>query len=157
VPEAVPNQEDYFGFERVERFIFPDGVTYIEYKAMNEGAKARYQSKTVRPIVIEKGGSASTRIDPAGQRHELIIASVTRWNLTRGGKAVHFSERMLRDWLSLANPVLVENLEKAIRKVNPWLNDDLTVEAIDAEIESLQELRREVVEREQGEGSSATK
>jgi hypothetical protein len=155
--QAHSQQVDYFGFERTEKFVLPDGISYIEIKAMNEGAKARYQRDTTRPIVIEKGGNASTRIDPAATRHALIEHSVVGWNLTRGGKPFGFSPRFLRDFLETADPKIVEDLELAIRKLNPWLNDDLTVEEIDKEIDRLKELREAARERELGEGSSAAK
>ncbi len=155
--QAQRAQADYFGYGETGRFIFPDGVTWIEFKSMNEGAKARYQRDTTRPILIEKGGNASTRVDPAGQRHALIEASVTDWNLTRNGKAFAFSHRFLKEFLESTDPKLVEDLELAIRKINPWLNDDMTVADIDVEIDRLRELRQEVQERELGEAGSADK
>ena len=57
----------------------------------------------------------------------------------------------LEKWLSVADPRLVEDLEKACRKLNPWLLADMSVEDIDREIESLKEMREEAAKREAGE------
>lgn len=151
-------QQDYFGFQHIEQYVLPDGISYFELQAMNEGQKSKFQKVTQRDMILEKGsGNARFRIDPAVERHELIIASVTGWNLRRGEQAMMFSERNLKEFLQLANPKIVEGLELAIRKLNPWLLADATVEEIDKQIEELQELRVIAVEREAGEELSSSK
>jgi hypothetical protein len=96
------------------------------------------------------------------ERHELIKASVVGWNLTRNGQPLPQPDPddprakgsvQLNDFLQLADPVIVEGLEKAIRKANPWLLQDMKVEDIDKQIEDLQEMRKIAVEREAGEAS----
>ena len=155
VQQAAPM--DYFGFQANERFTLPDGQQYIEFSIMNEGAKARFQKLTTRDLIVQRGGDARMKMDPAQERHELIRSSVTGWNLYRGGQPIPYSERNLKDFLELANPVLVEDLEKAIRKANPWLLAEMKVEDIDREIENLQEMRKVAEERERGEGSSSSR
>jgi len=151
-------QQDYFGFQQLEQYYLPDGVSYFELQAMNEGQKSKFQKVTQRDMILEKGsGNARFRIDPAVERHELIIASVTGWNLKRGGDSMMFSDRNLKEFLQVANPKIVEGLELAIRKLNPWLLADATVEEIDKQIEELQELRIIAVEREAGEERSSSK
>jgi hypothetical protein len=150
--DDLPAQEDYFGFSETHRFYFPDKVTFIEFKSMNEGDKAKFQKMTQKDLVLERqSGNARMKVDPATERHELIRTCVVDWNLTRGGAPVKFSDVQLRDFLKLANPKLVEDLEKEIRKHNPWLLQDMTVEDIDREIENLREMRKVAEERERGE------
>lgn len=152
----TPAQADYFGFQEFETFTFPDGQSWIQFQKLNEGLRARFQKSSSRDLVLERGsGNARMKVDPAADRHALIIASCTDWNLKRQGQPVLFSERNLKEFLTLANPVVVEDLEKAIRKANPWLMGEMTVEDIDKEIENLQELRAELVEREAGKLSSS--
>lgn len=147
-------QKDYFGFERVEKFIFPDGVSYIEFKPMNEGQKKNFQDKTSKDVVLERrSGNARMSVMAGTERHELIKASACGWNLTRGGNPVPFNSVNLGDFLTLADPRLVEDLEKAIRKANPWLLQDMKPEDIRKEIENLEEMYEEAVKREQGEAS----
>jgi len=162
--QSTPAQADYFGFASTERFLLPDGVSFIEYRIMNEGKKAQFQKMTSRDLVIEgKTGNARTRMDPAQERHELIRQSVIGWNLKRRRSAngpledVPFNNSTLGQFLQDANPKLVEDLELAIRKSNPWLLNELTVEQIDAQMDELRELREAAVERERGEASSASK
>jgi hypothetical protein len=152
------SQVDYFGFSETEKWYLPDGISYFELAAMNEGKKAKFQKGTQRDMVLEKGsGNARFKIDPAVERHQLIMASVTGWNLTRNGVPVPFGERAIRDFLELANPSIVEKLELAIRKLNPWLLADMTVEEIDKQIDELKELRIVAEEREAGEASSSSR
>ena len=87
------------------------------------------------------------------ERHELIKACVVGWNLTRGGQPVPFNQVNLNDFLTLTDPTIVEGLEKAIRKANPWLLGEMSVADIDKEISNLQEMREVAAKREAGEAS----
>jgi len=154
IPQQV--QHDYFGFTHTEKFYFPDGITYFEIQKMNEGQKSKFQKSTQRDLTLEKGsGNAKFSMDPARERHELIKSSVISWNLTRGGQPIPFDARgrAIQDFLDLGDPQIVEDIELFIRKLNPWLLNDLTVEEIDKQIQELQELRVTVEEKERGESS----
>jgi hypothetical protein len=150
-PAEATRFEDYWSFAQSERYTLPDGHQWIEFNIMNEGQKASYQKMINRDIKIErKSGNASIRSDIADERHSLIRASVIGWNMRRGTEYVAFSRQMLDNWLNVANPRIVEALEFAIRKANPWLQGDMSLEDIDEEIQRLQELRIETEKREQG-------
>jgi hypothetical protein len=145
-------QQDYFGFSSTTRFTFPDGLTFVELKSMNEGEKAEYQRRTQRDLVVERqSGNARVKVDPASERHALLETCIVDWNLLKQGAPFPYSVRNLREWLRVANPRIVEDIEKDIRKANPWLLADMTVEDIDKEIENLQEMRKVAEERERGE------
>jgi hypothetical protein len=148
---------DYFGFQATETFTFPDGRQFIEFSIMNEGQKAKFQKMTSRDLIIQRNQDARMKMDPAQERHELIKSSVVGWNLYRGGNPVPFTKQNLNDFLELANPRLIEDLEKAIRKANPWLLSEMKPEDIKREIENLQEMLEVAEERERGEGSSSSK
>ena len=153
-PEAsfeAPAQYDYFGFAKDDKFYFPDGVTWMQFNVMNEGAKTKFQKQTQKDLVLERqSGNARMKVDPGIERHEIIRQSVTNWNLVRGAQKtpVPYSDRALKDFLELSDPKLVEDIEKAIRKANPWLLGEMTVKDIDREIESLQEMRAVAEKRE---------
>lgn len=147
-------QADYFGFGSSEKYVLPDGVSYIEFTRMNEGKKKFFQDKTSKDLVLERqSGNARMSVLQGSERHELIKACVTGWNLTRGGHPVPFTAPNLNDFLTLADPLVVEGLEKEIRKANPWLLAEMTVADIDREIENLTEMRKVAEERERGEAS----
>jgi len=150
---------DYFGFGRDETFVLPDGKQHIFFKVMNEGQRAYFQKKTSKDIKFNRAsGDAAIKADQAEERHELIHSSVTGWDLRRRGpqgwEIVPFSSgganSALAQWLKVADPKIVDDLELAIRRANPWMQADMTVEEIDKEIERLQDLRKEVEARELG-------
>lgn len=160
VPEQAPQrvQQDYFGFGGEEQFFFPDGVTFITFKVMNEGQRAKYQKLTSRDFIMDqKRQEARVPMNPAEERHALLKSSIVGWNLVRRGNPVPFNERSLLDFLIDADPRLVDKIETAIRKANPWLLNELSVKDIDDQIEQLQEQRVVALEREAGEGSSSNK
>ena len=152
---------DYFGFEQEHVFTFPDGKTQIWFRSMNEGDRANFQRQTNRDVSLERQtGNARIRTDPAGERKALILASCTNWNLHRKNpntlqmEPVPFSGgkpgSTLDQWLTQANPKIVDALEEAIRKANPWLVGDMSLDDIDREIERLQEMREEKIRLEAG-------
>lgn len=144
-------QFDYFGFGETHRHILPDGVSFIEFKVMNEGDKRRYQNGQNRDVTVVKNtGDARLSTKPGDDRHSLLTTVIVGWNLMRGGTALGFTNAHLKEFLDGADPLIVEGLEKAIRKAHPWLLAEMSVEDIDREIESLQEMREVVVEREAG-------
>lgn len=147
-------QQDYFGFAQTHKFFFPDKVSYIEFRTMNEGEKADFQDRTSTDMVVERrSGDARMTIKQGTQRHELIKACVVGWNLKRGGAPIPFGRVELGDFLNLANPRLVEDLEKEIRKVNPWLMAEMSEEDIKREIGNLEEMLAEKKKAAAGEAS----
>ena len=160
-PAVIDAEEyqDYFGFGEQQEFVLPDGKQKIFFKVMNEGERAKFQKKTSRDIKFNRSsGDAAIRADVADERTELIMTSVTGWTLKRrspsGWEDAPFStggpHSDLAKWLQLANPKIVDDLQLAIRKANPWMQEDMSVEEIDKEIANLQELRDKALEREKG-------
>lgn len=152
---------NYWGFESTEKFYLPDGKQFIVLSRMNEGAKSKYQNSTRSAITLKRqSGDASIISDVAKERHALIEACAKDWNFFRpdpsnnGGMVpAPFVDRAFgfRQWLLVADPAIIEDLEKKCREVNPWLLNDMTVEAIDEEILSLNERRDELLKRDSGE------
>lgn len=154
-----PQQQDYFGFDRTEKYFLPDGISWIEFKPLNEGAKKDFQDKVSKDLVLERSsGNARMSIQQGSERHELIKRSVTAWNLKRNGVDLpqpntNQGRVALGDFLTLADPVIIEGLEKAIRKANPWLLAEMKPEDIEREIENLTEMLEVAKKREAGEAS----
>lgn len=165
-PAVVEIYEDYFGFGDQQIFTLPDGKQTITFKVMNEGERSAFQKKTSRDIKFNRATSdAAIRADPAEERRELIMTSVTGWTLKRRGPSgwtdAPFSGGKpgseLDQWLKVANPKVIDDLEMAIRKANPWMQADMTTEEIDKEIDRLTDLRAQVAERERGESASSSR
>lgn len=156
---------DYFTFEETMKWYFPDGKHYIEFKPMTEGARRKYQSKTMTTMTMNRAsGDSKIGINVARDREALLDISVTGWFMERrdlSGNIVQVdfkdNNHGFRKWSENANPKFIEEIEKAIRKANPWMQADLDVEEIDAEIDRLQTLRTEILDRQLGEGSSSNK
>lgn len=154
---------DYFGFTSEERYFLPDGQQWISFQRMNEGKKREFQKMTSRDLRVQRAtGDALMRVDPGLERHELIKLSVTGWNLMQRDpkhpgewRAAPFDQSNLRRFLEGADPEIIDGLEKAIRKANPWMMDEMSVEDIDKEIENLQEMRKVAEEREAKKSDSA--
>lgn len=154
-----PQRQVYWGQNVTERFLFPDGQTYIEYKKMLEGDRARYQRRTTRDIVLERQGDSRLKVDMANDRHELIKAAVVGWNLLseNGTYDEPLNQNSLEKFLAVADPKLIDDLEKAIRKFNPWLQSDVSSEDIRKEIEELEKQYDAAKRREEGEDSSSSR
>lgn len=163
--------EDYFGFGQTNKWYFPDRKQYIEFQVMNEGQRKEFQKLTNRDIKVNRATQDATlKADPAEERHALITTSVVGWNLRRRNaqgamEAVAFSKSgpqtrgpgTLEQWLAVADPKLVDDLEFEIRKSNPWMQSEMGSEDIRKELDRLQELYEQALEREKGEGSSSSK
>lgn len=151
--------QDYYGFAGEDkRFMLPDGKQYILFRKMNEGLRQRYEFKTSRDIKLNrKTDDAAIRIDTAGDRVGIITSSVTGWHMVRRNprgqmEPVPFSigspGSTFEQWMAVQDPAIINDLHQAIINANPWMNSDLTVEMIDAEIKQLEEKRKEAIERE---------
>lgn len=156
---------DYFTFEERLRWYFPDKKHYIEYKPMTEGDRRKYQSKTMTTMSMNRAsGDSKIGINVARDREELLNISVIGWFMERRDGlgnivSVDFTDKNhgWNAWSTRANPKYIEDLEKAIRKANPWMQSDLDIDEIDAEIDRLQTLRTELRDRQLGEESSSNK
>jgi len=164
-PTPPPVQQpyvDYWGTDEEKNWYFPDGIQYMTIKKMDEGAKSRFQKLTSTDMVIDRNQDTRVKIDPAAERHALITASVTGWNLMQREKdgsftPAVFSKQMMTLWLEKADPKIVADLEHEIRMFNPWMLQEMPVEEIDKEIDRLQEMRKKRVEQDAGESTSTTK
>jgi len=156
---------NYWGTDEKHKHYLPDGVQYFEFKIMNEGDKSKFQKLTNTDLVVDRNNTAKVKMDPVAERHTLIETSVCDWYLYTpktkdpGSEMVlaTFNTAMLKSWLQVAPPKIVEDLELAIRKANPWMQAEQTVEMIDEEIERLHDLRKAAIERAAGEAGSASK
>ena len=163
VSNEEPQYTDYFGFTSTERYYLPDGKQWIEFQRMNEGKKREFQKLTSRDLRVQRTtGDALMKVDPGLERQELIKLSMVGWNLMQPDpknsgewRAAPYDSSNIRRFLEGANPEIIDGLEKAIRKANPWMMDEMSVEEIDKEIENLQEMRKVAEEREAKKNDSA--
>jgi hypothetical protein len=152
-------QVDYFGFSSSDRFFLPDGVSYVDLKVLNEGERRRYQNESNREIKLGRGGGgdASLKMRPGDDKHTLLTLSIVGWNLMRNGAPVPFTKQLVDQFLSAADPSLIDKIEKRIRQLNPWLLSEMTVEQIDEEIKSLEEMREVRLREEEGNAASSSR
>lgn len=148
-------QVDYFAVAEDVKTFLPDGISWVSHKTLMEGDRKKYLASVNRDMKIQKGsGDAILRFAAGEDRTALLRVAITGWNLIRDGQPIQFNTKNLEAFLN-GNVKVLEIIEKAVKKNNDWLTQDMTVEDIDAEIESLQELRAEVAEREAGNAGSA--
>lgn len=171
-PEPINTEdtpfEDYWGVKETEFYYLPDGKQYFEVKAMDEGAKTRFQKKTNKGIrVNQRSQDAHLDVDPADERHTLILESVVSYKIMQRDSDGSWTElpcpsdekrrkEVLRSQiLEKFNPKIIQDLEFFIRTRNPWMQADMDLEEIDKEIDRLHELRKQKLEHDAGEGASA--
>lgn len=150
VDEAEGVYQNYFAFESTENFMLPDGVSFIECSAMNEGKRREYLNRTSKPLTVDREGKSTLQMRAGDDRKHLLEASIVGWNLHDESGPVRFDDKNLRRFLSATNPKLIDDLVKFIQDINPWLMSDVTVEDIDDQIRELEELRAKKVREEEG-------
>lgn len=169
-PDEIATQYgNYWGTEEEFVFLLPDGKQSFTIKPLDEGGKVLFQKMTNKGIrVNQRTQDAHLDIDPASERHTLIKHSVVNYNLVVPvvdkvtkqvtGWAPHpFSKQGLEQWLQKANPKIVQELEQFIRRHNPWMEESMTEEQVQEEIDRLIELKKSISERSAGEDVSANK
>lgn len=160
-----PTQEiyvDVWGYHDTLKWYFPGQAhvseekrLYLEVQKMTEGVRQKYQKATnAKVTILKQNSNAEMGVDPARDREQLILKSVIGWYMKRpsGNGEFHevkWTERAFKEWFEGANPAHVESLEKFIRDINPWMLDEMTLEAIDEEMERLGKLREDVARRQE--------
>lgn len=154
-PTTEPIEVDYFAPTEVFRVLLPDGVQYIEHREFNEGARRKYLKETNRSVKLQRAsGDAFLNMQPGEDRVALLKAAICGWNLKRNGKAFLYTPKAVDDILESFPPTIIDLVHKDILKHNEWLMGDMTVEDIDREIDSLQEQKKLLIEKEAGKDAS---
>lgn len=158
VENSTPVIANYWGVKEERKHFLPDGTQHFVFKIMNEGDKVKFQKMTNQDLIVNRDNSARIKMDPATERHQLIETCVTGWKLYMpDGAEAKFSSAMLKNWLTEASPKLVEDLEFAIRKANPWMQADMSLEEVDKELDRLTDLKKDLINKQLGEDVSANK
>ena len=155
VSSSLPVQADYFGFTETHRVMLPDGISWIEHQTLNEGARRQYLNKVNKEVAIKRvSGDAVMKMQSGDDKHTLLEAAIVGWNIIQGGKPLTFSKgskgSTLNQFLEAAPPKIVDIIETDVRKHNPWLMADLSVEDIDKQIEELNTMREAKLKEEAG-------
>lgn len=163
--DPYADYQDYFGFDERQRWFFPDGKQWIEFKKLTEGERAKYLKSTRSDVHLsQKTGEARIPFDQSEDRKQLLLHSITDWHLVRivgqgpgrrvtpigfpDGPGGRSPGGAIGKWIDNANPAILGQLEKAIRMANPWLLNEMSSEQIRKEIEDLTELLKAAEERE---------
>jgi hypothetical protein len=149
---------DYFAFDVTHTVHLPDGKQYVEHRELNEGQRKKYLNGMNRDMLVNRAsGDMRVKMAPGDERHALLETAITGWNLQRGGNPLPFSPKELKNFLEVAPPRIIDIIEKDVRKHNPWLLQEMSVEDIDKEIASLEEMREVKLKEEAGNDSSSNK
>ena len=160
VSSSTPVQMDYFAFGETHQVFLPDGISYLTHQTLNEGGRRRYMNAQNREVTIgRQTGDMKMKLATGDELHVLLEEAIVGWNLQRNGTPITFSKgspgSTLSQFLTNASPAIVDIIAKAVRKENPWLLADVTIEGIDEQIEELQETRARLVRESQGNGTSS--
>lgn len=155
-PRDLRPRADYFGKPTVTTVMLPDGVSFIQHSKLNEGGKRQYLNAVNRDIRIsQRTQEAHLKLAPGDDRAQLLKVAITGWDLTFEGQPLAFNPHNLKRVLEEFPPEVLDEVEKSVRVVNPWLTGDVTIEAIDEQIAQLEELRAQREAEDLGKGSSA--
>jgi len=146
---------DYFACNEQFRCYLPDGKQYVVHQTLNEGARRQFLNATNREVKLHrKTGDASLKMAAGDEKHALLESAIVDWHIFKAGKPLAFSKdspgSTLSQFLTAAPPSVIDLIEKDIRKHNPWLQAEMSVEDIDEEIKSLQEMREQKVREQEG-------
>ena len=135
----VPQHVDFFDVLEETKFLFPDHVQYVTLKAMNEGDRKRYLNKTNRDVSMNTRTKELRMQAAAGDdKHALLELCITGWSVFSKGRAVPFNSSNLKNALENWPVSLVDQIEKKVREVNPWLlGDEDSLEALREERDEL--------------------
>lgn len=158
ISDTTPVQADYFGFSETHQVYLPDGVSWIEHQTLNEGARREYLNKVNKEVAIKRlSGDAVMKMQSGDDKHALLESAIVGWNLSRGGQPIPFSKGSkgsnLSQFLVMADPKVVDIIEKDVRKHNTWLMADLSVEDIQKQIDDLEEMKSVKIKEEEGNDS----
>ena len=154
VSPDTPVQVDYFGFSETHTVYLPDGKSYLQHQTLNEGSRRKYLNEVNREVKLQKTtGDAIMKVQSGSERMSLLKAALTGWNLQRNGDPIAFNPRNVEEFLTVANPKIIDIIEKDVRLKNPWLMAELTLEDIDQQIDELQEMRAKKMEEDEGKES----
>lgn len=160
VATHAPVIVDYFAFGETHKVMLPDGTQWIEHKTLNEGARRRYLNATNREIAVSRqSGDMRMKMATGDELHILLEEAICDWSIFQSGKALAFSKgspgSTLSQFLDKVDPSIVDLIAKDVRKHNPWLLADVTVEGIDEQIADLNEMRERLVKEQEGNGTSS--
>ena len=152
---STPVQQEYYGTDETYKVFFPDGVTYVECKYLNEGDRSKFQGSVNKELRLEKvTGDALMKLTPGSERKALLMGAIVDWNLIQKGKPVPFSTNSvgsnLAQWIEKAPPSIIDMVEKEIRKHEPWTMANLSSKDIQEQIDQLQEMLEAKVKEEAG-------
>lgn len=149
-PFTAQPQAVYFGFGEFLHAMFPDGISYLEHKTLNEGERTQYNKSLKRTVRVQNVTRDALMETPSGEERSILFqVAVKGWYvLGPDRKEMAFSLANLNRLILESDPKVVDHLYKQIQEANPWLMADVTIEDIDAEIENLQQMRARKVEEE---------
>lgn len=151
VSTEEPTFVDYFNTDTTVEVALPDGKQTVTIQMLSEGKRRKYLNAINKDVVVQRTtGDARMRMAPGDDRYALLTESIVGWTLLRGGKPVAFDGRTLDQFLTMAPPTVLDVIEKEVRRLNPWLAAELTVEQIDQQIEALKEQRDVLIRRQEG-------
>ena len=154
MPSPYPQKQsvDYFAAPDTVTHYLPDGVQWVEIQVFNEGMKKKYQKITSRDIRMnQRTSEAIVKSTMAEDRHLLIGQAICGWEILRAGERLPYTQKNLLAFLEAAPPAVIDNIEVAIRRANPWLLGEMKAEDIRKEIADLEEMLKIAIDREEQE------
>lgn len=140
VPTHEDVVEDFFGAADPLRVPL-DSKQWVEHTPFNEGQRRKYLNGINRDVTIAKTtGDAKMRMAPGDERYTLLKTAITNFHLIRNGEPLNFGQRELEEFLEKAPPKVIDKIDKEVRKANPWLLAEASLEDLLKERDNLDEM-----------------
>lgn len=146
---------DTFNFIGEERSYFPGQERlpeayrqYVVLRRMTNSIRGQVERETSNKITMKGAGAnrdVEVPMDPARDRWARIKHSVVDWFVMERKSdgqwsEVPFTKTVFQNWYQNADPAIIEQIETDIRNLNPWMTQDMTIEALEAERDRIDEL-----------------
>lgn len=140
-PIEEPQAVDYFDFADTDKVPLPDGVQWVEIKALNEGERKRYQNQTNSQVGVSRAtGDMNIKTKPGDDRHLLLSMAITGFYILKAGVELPFTPQNVGVVLDKFPPKVIDLIDKAVHQKNPWLMADLSLEDLVKQRDELNDL-----------------
>jgi hypothetical protein len=146
---------DYFNPEEKRyEYTFPDGVSKLYFRGLNEGDRAWTQNQ--RSMIEVDSVTKKMRMDAGSGtfKIEVVSRAMIEWEIqTKGTDGVFhrvaFETPNIRQLLANLDPLIMDEIYEIVQKNNPWLNNaNKSKKDLSKQIKKLNEEKKEIENEE---------
>lgn len=146
---------DYFNPEEKRyEYTFPDGVSKLFFRGLNEGDRAWSQNQ--RSMIEVDSVTKKMKMDAGSGtfKMEVVSRAMINWDIQTKGtdgkfQRVAFEEPNIKKLLINIDPLIMDDIYEIVQKNNPWLNNtQKTKKDLSKQIQNLNKEKAEIEKEE---------